>query len=555
MPRNLIKIIQYPIILVFISIILFFGLDWGLPSEDRVKHLFESETVHKNYVPKLTKIYTNEKIKTENKIYIENYVEYSKNQNYETAINLGLARYLIVPYAGDDAFILKAIKNLDPEKLDFDPNFYVYGGGFIYSSAVILKISEVFNLIELKNGVSYYLNNPEQIGKIYYVLRVLVAIFAILGLIFLFYFIEKFHGLKYAYLTLIIMVFNPETLISSRVVEPHIFVLPFFLIAVYFSIKLFELPKNNHLLVFYGLFSGLSIGTQATSFYVIFPFFLIQYLYFKKYYKFKIVCKNFIIFFGCLTLTFFILNPYTILNFNSFINNILNSINNVSSLKSNNVNFFENFYAPYQISFFYVVLFVVSIFYNIFYIKNKVKKIYLSLLIPAIFIYFLLSGIMQYIYPSLSIFALMSSFMIFDFLKKINKYQKIIFTSLLILFFVTSPLTRSFYYLINFKKDSKMESAKWINENIEKNSTIGLAFPPTNWNSVPFQFYNFKLVDYKTNSDKDFIIIMNGDVTSSLRGYIKIKSFHPKSILGYHPLLKGEVEAILAKKIDIYKKK
>ena len=42
---------------------------------------------------------------------------------------MGLARYLIVPYAGDDAFTLKTLKNLNPSKFDFDPDYYFYGGG------------------------------------------------------------------------------------------------------------------------------------------------------------------------------------------------------------------------------------------------------------------------------------------------------------------------------------------------------------------------------------------------------------------------------------------
>jgi len=547
--------IRYPIIIISMFSILFIGLDWGLPSNERAKHLFESEEIHKKNITKLAKTYSQEKIKTKNKIYIENYLEYTEKQSYETVINLGLARYLVVPYAGDDAFILKAIKNLDPKKLDFDPNFYMYGGGLVYSAAMTLKIAEAFNIIKLKSGIAYYLEKPNEIGKIYYLLRILIVLFAIVGLIFLFYFIEKFHGVKFAYLTLIIILFNPETLISSRVIEPHIFVLPFFLVAVYFAVKLIEFPKNNFLLIFYGLFSGLSIGTQSTSFYIIFPFFLIQYVYFNKVYEFRKICKNFIIFFGYLSLTFFLLNPYSILNFNAFISDIFAGISNVSSIKDNNVKFYETFYAPYQISLFYVVLFIVSIFYNIFYIKNDKNKIYLSLVLPSIFIYFLLSGIMQYIYPCLSIFALLSSFMIFDFLKKINKYQKIVFSSLLILFFILSPFTRSLYYLINFKNDNRLVAAGWINENIKKNSTIGLNFPPTNWNIVPFQFYNYKLIDDNTDLKKDFIIKLNDNTINSVGEYTKIKSFYPKSILGYHPLLRGEVEAILAKKIDIYKKK
>ena len=58
--------------------ILLVGLDWGLPSNERVKHLFENKEVHKKYIPKLKKTYAEEKIKTKNKIYIDNYLKYTE---------------------------------------------------------------------------------------------------------------------------------------------------------------------------------------------------------------------------------------------------------------------------------------------------------------------------------------------------------------------------------------------------------------------------------------------------------------------------------------------
>ena len=89
-----------------------YGLNWGLPSSERINSLFKNKQNLLNQSDDLVKTYNQEKKKTNNEIYIKNYVEYKANQSYETSISLALSRFLIVPYAGDDAFILKALRTL-----------------------------------------------------------------------------------------------------------------------------------------------------------------------------------------------------------------------------------------------------------------------------------------------------------------------------------------------------------------------------------------------------------------------------------------------------------
>ena len=91
-----------------------------------------------------------------------------------------------MPYAGDDSIILKALENLDPIKFDFDPNFYIYSGGFVYSSAVLLGVLDYINIIKLKNNITYYIENPVEIGNIYLSLRYLVLFAFLLGFLIFF---------------------------------------------------------------------------------------------------------------------------------------------------------------------------------------------------------------------------------------------------------------------------------------------------------------------------------------------------------------------------------
>ena len=84
-----------------------------------------------------------------------------------------------------------------------------------------------------------------------------------------------------SYLSSFLLLINPETIASSHAIEPHSFVLPFFLLAIFFSLKFLKIKRDLNLILF-GFFSGIAIGTQITSIYLVFIFFYIQYKNFSN---------------------------------------------------------------------------------------------------------------------------------------------------------------------------------------------------------------------------------------------------------------------------------
>jgi len=237
------------------------------------------------------------------------------------------------------------------------------------------------------------------------------------------------------------------------------------------------------------------------------------------------------------------------------INDLFVGFNNLLTFKDDNQGVLSEFRAPFQISFFLTILFIFSLIYS-FYLKHqKYKFLLISLVIPSILIYITLGGIMQYIFSSLGIFSILSSISILNLLDKIKNNLKILSVIFLILFFIISPLSRSYYYLTNFKYDNRLLSASWINENIDKGSKISVLYPPTNWNSVPFNFKNYTILDQKNILNADYVILVNQNIDTKFSDqFTLVKEFSPKSVFGYTPSLKGEVLAIYAKYINIYKK-
>ena len=249
------------IVLIISTIVLSFGYDWGLPSDKRASVLFIDKNEHRDKVSILADNYRAQKEKTAYKIYIDNYSDYIESMDYDASINMSLARFLMVPYAADDAFLLKAIKNLDPYNYDFDPNYYIYGGGLVYVSALALKVAEMVGYIKLKPDIAYYLANPKMAGRLYEVLRLLVLIFSVIGIGITYVYVVKNHGQWPAILTTALVLINPESIASSHAIEPHMYVLPFFLLSLYYAYKYHKSEALTYDYIPAAIFAGLSIGT------------------------------------------------------------------------------------------------------------------------------------------------------------------------------------------------------------------------------------------------------------------------------------------------------
>ncbi|RZD39591.1 MAG: hypothetical protein CXT73_07440 [Methanobacteriota archaeon] len=257
--------------LVISTIVLSFGYDWGVPNQERSSVLFSDKKEHNDMVGLLANSYIAHKEKTKNKIYIDNYIDYVKSMDYDESIRMSLARFLMVPYSADDAFVLKAVKNLNPYKYDFDPNYYVYGGGLIYASALALKVAETVGYIKLIPDISFYLKNPEMAGRLYLVLRLLVLIFSVIGVGIIYIYVAKNHGQWPAIITTFLVLVNPESIASSHAIEPHMYVLPFFALSLYYAYKYHKSEASSRDYILAAIFAGLSIGTQASSMYIVVP--------------------------------------------------------------------------------------------------------------------------------------------------------------------------------------------------------------------------------------------------------------------------------------------
>lgn len=139
------------IVLVALTLTLI-GLDWGLPNSERTA--FYPRDVQWYEAPK-----------------------YSRDLYVQTPYE---------PYHPDEGFILDAISNMNPAALDFNPHFFNYPTLFIYVTAGVLKGAEILDLVTLVNDKQFYLDYPNEMGRVYLIGRIIALTTATIGVVLLY---------------------------------------------------------------------------------------------------------------------------------------------------------------------------------------------------------------------------------------------------------------------------------------------------------------------------------------------------------------------------------
>jgi len=82
-------------------------------------------------------------------------------------------------YHPDEYYVFKMLSGMRlPWEGPFDPEWYVIGGAYVYPLGAALKCSELLGLVTLKRDITFYIENPEEMAKLYLVGRVIDVLLA-----------------------------------------------------------------------------------------------------------------------------------------------------------------------------------------------------------------------------------------------------------------------------------------------------------------------------------------------------------------------------------------
>ena len=90
-------------------------------------------------------------------------------------------RFRIFTHQPDEWNTLRSLAGMDPRRFDFDPKLYQYGGLWVYPIGALLKLATYPGYVELTGDLSHYLEQPKEIGRLYLVARLYVALWAAAG--------------------------------------------------------------------------------------------------------------------------------------------------------------------------------------------------------------------------------------------------------------------------------------------------------------------------------------------------------------------------------------
>jgi len=525
---------------IFSLCVLAINLNWGLPNQKRTDLLGGPEFIQK----KLPEINTAKNLAKDIG---------TSNLPYQDRIYFSIREFLVSPFAGDDNFTLNAIRKLNPYRFKMDPHYYMYGGGFIYSGAVFVQLSAWLGYTTLISNADYYLTHPQELGNIFFVLRFMVAIFATLGIVLAYHLARRYTDNTTALISTFILLITPVVHQASRAVEPHIFAVPFFILAFFYLVDFVQKDQYRPLIIS-AFFSGFSVGTQAISIYIGVIFFVALILYYQKASPPKSTILKLILIYGLIaTMTGLAINPYYLLNFDGFMQDFNRGTGNqlLNAIKP---------WAPGQLSTFLLILFLIAPLYHLLHPRKSVfTKLALTGTLTAIPVYILLSNYhLPYVLTAIPLYAILTAQMLRDIHTQISSRYRHIFVTVVLIGFLVFPTTRSLYYILNFTANNREQAGAWVNTNIPPQKTIAIRYPPSVWDCVPFVFTNYHLTDYRAIDARnmpEYAVLLNADLPETQREkYTLIKEYSPTPILGYHFELAGELHALIGKTIRIYKR-
>ena len=409
-------------------------------------------------------------------------------------------RYKLYSVNADEMMGILALSKIDIKNNIFDPHLYKYGGAFIYPLGLYYYSLIKLNLIE-NIEIGSIVKNGDLIDKIYTQGRFFVLLSFIFSAFILYKSLNLITTKNYSLIFTMIYLFAPSSIMFSQIIKPNWYALLWFNLSIFFGLKYLLKEKKKYFLLLVSIFLGLAIGSSIL--FIPSLFFIFFFIYFNK--NEKIPKKNIIILVAISFLVFLITNPYILINSSNFLMEsrneygwVLKNINYKNIIFFFNNSFIQGFGIIFSLCFFYYLL--------ISFKKSSEKKIGLGLILLLLFGSILGSFDnwhiqFRYIPYILPISLLFLAYKLKDdeellIFRGIKIDYKLKTEKLLIFIFITTfiqtlPLKIAYFDENNLNHSTRLNSAKWLNENIiDKGMSlcqkdfVPYDYPPINFDKV-----------------------------------------------------------------------
>ncbi|MGE0479549.1 MAG: hypothetical protein AB7Q17_03650 [Phycisphaerae bacterium] len=133
-----------------------------------------------------------------------------------------LLRFRLYTRQPDEMITIRALARMKPRELDFDPRLYQYAGGYIYLFGASVGVAALAGLVHLTRDLGVYLEQPEQIARVYLVGRFLSLAFGALVLVAVARLAERWAGRAAGWLALVFAALSPVFVCGALEAKPHL---------------------------------------------------------------------------------------------------------------------------------------------------------------------------------------------------------------------------------------------------------------------------------------------------------------------------------------------
>jgi hypothetical protein len=512
-------------ILILSLVLNLYGINWGLPSQERTNLVFPNVQENRRLFEILNENRREMKgdIIESSHLFIKQYsMDGSRVLNFppdrfpwnESELSL-LRSYLLTSSQDEEHVVITALSRMNPARLDFNPHLFHYGGCFIYKVGGALKIASLFDWVHLTPDLSYYFTHPEAMAKIYLAGRLVVVCSVLLSAFLLYLLGQMLYGRETGLFAALFFVISPGVVASAHIMKPHLFAVCFVLLFLIFTLKIKESgARSSYILA--GLSLGLAVGS-AIYLAIFFIHLLTCHLLRFSGRGMREYLRSFqdrsLLFALCsMLLAFLITNPYYLL-----------SLKEVLYEKSYDLKLFsfalssENL-SSFTFSFFYTVHGIpmaLLVFVGLFYALARGREYWFMPLLP-IFYFLIASAVIGKGTPPNFRFAL-ALIPFSALLAGLAAYRLWSLRKRWIHFVLIGVMAFTFFhallYSFNFRQDASsgstfVRSGEWINRNIPRGSSIGLLHLFTPSTTPPLDFRAFKVSVYtprNLSSGKGFL--------------------------------------------------
>ena len=472
---------------------------------------------------------------TDIKAFTQKKFKYRKNA--EDEFDTWQYRYKLYSINADEMLPIMALSKININEGKFDPQIYKYGGSFLYPLGFYYYLLIKTNLIENIN-ISSITNNENLMDKIYFHGRLFILLTFIFSALILYKSLNLVTQKHFSLIFTMIYLFSPSSIIYSQIIKTNWFALLWFNLSIFYGLKYLIKEQKKKYLILVSIFLGLTIGSNI----LFLPslLFLLIFIYLnnekKNISKSDIINLIFVIFF-----TFFLTNPYILINFKNFIRESNNEYLWVfRGLDYKNIIlFFQNSFIHG-----FGIIFSLTLFYFLLkdLIRSSKKKIiilYFLILLWGATISSFDNWHIQFKYIP---YILPISLIYLSYKLKNKKLFCIIILISTIL--QTIPLKLAYYDENNPKYSTRLNAAEWVNKNIidKKKSLCNKEFVPYDYPPV-----NFKKILIKDNCDYEIHVLRQSKRISWYEDSNRniFKKFEPRFQFKEIPLVFGHINPLI----------